>query len=146
MGFGGSLVGVWWAALLVVGIAAVVGGVECIGTFDLVLELIALKGGVLGEVLGAANLAVFVGDLAWGELTALDDCAGEGVYLGHGWADRRLSLFLMQYRLGGSLMESGNSWFGQKTAKRGKICAVRRGIGPSLRSGSGRVEVRRGDA
>jgi hypothetical protein len=50
------------------------------------LELIALHGSVLGQFLGAAELAVFFGSLRALHLGCLHDRAGEWVDLRHGSA------------------------------------------------------------
>ena len=79
-----GLVLVGWLALGLVAVA-VGGGVEGVGAFDLVLQGIALQGGVLAEVLDAADVLVLGRRFGRLDLSALNDRAGEGVDLTHGW-------------------------------------------------------------
>lgn len=76
---------VFGLALGLVAVVAVGGGVEGVGALDLVLEVVALEGGVLAEVLDAADVLVLGSGLGLLDLSALDDRAGEWVDLTQGF-------------------------------------------------------------
>ena len=71
------------SALGLIAVAAVAAGVEGVGGFDLVLELIAGQAGILVEVLHAADVLVLSGAFGLLHLGALDDRACEGIDLAH---------------------------------------------------------------
>ena len=64
-------------------VVAVARGMKRVGAFDLVFQLLAGEAGVLAEVLHAADVLVLGRRFGLLDLGALDDCAGEGVDLGH---------------------------------------------------------------